>query len=85
MEASTRIPYLWDYDIDEAQFREILEGRRAPPDRVRPLRGNRPADRLPAAGQGVAALAQRHPLEEPQAGTGFFGRVAAGEASGILP
>jgi len=27
MEASTRIPYLWDYDIDEAQFREILEGR----------------------------------------------------------
>jgi hypothetical protein len=28
MEASQRLPYVWDYDIDAAEFREILEGRR---------------------------------------------------------
>ena len=25
---SSRPPYVWDYDIDETQFREILAGRR---------------------------------------------------------
>jgi len=24
-----RLPYVWDYDLDEAQFLDILEGRRA--------------------------------------------------------
>ena len=28
MKAKERLPYVWDYDIDQAQFREILEGRR---------------------------------------------------------
>jgi hypothetical protein len=28
METSQRLPYLWDYDLDEMRFREILEGRR---------------------------------------------------------
>jgi len=28
MEANQRLPYVWDYDIDQTQFREILEGRR---------------------------------------------------------
>lgn len=26
---SSRLPYVWDYNIDEAQFREILAGRQA--------------------------------------------------------
>jgi len=29
MEITQRLPYVWDYDLDEIQFREILEGRRA--------------------------------------------------------
>jgi len=29
METRTRLPYVWDYDIDASQFLEILEGRRA--------------------------------------------------------
>jgi len=29
METTQRLPYVWDYDLDEAQFRDILEGRRA--------------------------------------------------------
>lgn len=29
METRTRLPYVWDYDIDSKQFLEILEGRRA--------------------------------------------------------
>lgn len=28
METTQRLPYVWDYDLDETQFREILEGRR---------------------------------------------------------
>jgi hypothetical protein len=24
---ATRLPYVWDYDIDETQFRALLEGR----------------------------------------------------------
>jgi hypothetical protein len=28
MEPAHRLPYLWDYDLDETQFREILAGRR---------------------------------------------------------
>jgi len=28
METPKRLPYVWDYDLDEAQFRDILEGRR---------------------------------------------------------
>ena len=28
MKSKQRPSYLWDYDIDDAQFREILEGRR---------------------------------------------------------
>jgi len=28
MESKQRPSYVWDYDIDQAQFREILEGRR---------------------------------------------------------
>ena len=24
---SARLPYVWDYDIDEAQFRELLDGK----------------------------------------------------------
>lgn len=24
---SAKLPYVWDYDLDEAQFRAILEGR----------------------------------------------------------
>jgi hypothetical protein len=28
MPAVNRLPYVWDYDLDEAQFVEILEGRR---------------------------------------------------------
>jgi hypothetical protein len=28
MAANQRLPYVWDYDIDQIQFREILEGRR---------------------------------------------------------
>jgi len=28
MKASKRLPYVWDYDLDEAQFHDILEGRR---------------------------------------------------------
>ena len=27
MSASDSLPYLWDYDLDEAQFRAILDGR----------------------------------------------------------
>jgi hypothetical protein len=27
MEAPKRLPYVWDYDLDEVQFRDILEGR----------------------------------------------------------
>jgi hypothetical protein len=27
MRATQRLPYLWDYDIDRTQFREILNGR----------------------------------------------------------
>jgi len=27
METRTRLPYVWDYDIDSSQFLEILEGR----------------------------------------------------------
>ncbi len=26
---SANLPYVWDYDLDEAQFRAILEGRQA--------------------------------------------------------
>lgn len=29
MESRQRLSYVWDYDIDRAQFQEILEGRRA--------------------------------------------------------
>ena len=29
MPARHRLPYVWDYDLDEAQCLEILEGRRA--------------------------------------------------------
>ena len=29
MEIKDRLPYVWDYDLDEDRFREILEGRRA--------------------------------------------------------
>jgi hypothetical protein len=28
METVRRLHYVWDYDLDEQQFREILEGRR---------------------------------------------------------
>jgi hypothetical protein len=28
MEVTNRLPYVWDYDIDQAQFQEILAGRR---------------------------------------------------------
>jgi len=28
MEVEHRLPYVWDYDLDEEQFREILDGRR---------------------------------------------------------
>jgi len=28
MQATQRLPYVWDYDLDQTQFREILEGRR---------------------------------------------------------
>ena len=28
MEVKQRLSYVWDYDIDQAQFHEILEGRR---------------------------------------------------------
>lgn len=28
MKAPKRLPYVWDYDLDEARFRDILEGRR---------------------------------------------------------
>ncbi len=28
MEANHRLPYVWDYDLDESQFREILAGNR---------------------------------------------------------
>ena len=28
MPANKRSPYVWDYDLDETQFLEILEGRR---------------------------------------------------------
>jgi hypothetical protein len=28
MDATKRPAYLWDYDLDSAQFQEILEGRR---------------------------------------------------------
>ena len=27
MEITRRLPYVWDYDLDEAQFLEILAGR----------------------------------------------------------
>ncbi len=27
MSAAPSLPYVWDYNLDEAQFREILEGR----------------------------------------------------------
>lgn len=29
METRTRLPYVWDYDIDSSQFLDILEGRLA--------------------------------------------------------
>ena len=29
MQATQRLTYVWDYDLDQDQFREILEGRRA--------------------------------------------------------
>jgi len=29
MPARHHLPYVWDYDLDEAQFLEILQGRRA--------------------------------------------------------
>ena len=29
MPARHRLPYVWDYDLDEAQFLDLLEGRRA--------------------------------------------------------
>lgn len=28
MQATQRLDYVWDYDLDQSQFREILEGRR---------------------------------------------------------
>ncbi len=28
MQAAQRVPYLWDYDLTQTQFREILEGHR---------------------------------------------------------
>lgn len=28
MQATPRLPYVWDYEIDSATFRDILEGRR---------------------------------------------------------
>ena len=28
MEAPNRLPYVWDYEIDQTQFQEILAGRR---------------------------------------------------------
>jgi hypothetical protein len=28
MKTQKRLPYVWDYDLDETQFRDILEGRR---------------------------------------------------------
>jgi hypothetical protein len=27
MQTKTRLPYVWDYDMDSSQFLEILEGR----------------------------------------------------------
>jgi hypothetical protein len=27
MEPAARLPYVWDYDLDEARFRALLEGR----------------------------------------------------------
>lgn len=27
MQTTQRLPYVWDYDLDPTQFREILEGR----------------------------------------------------------
>jgi hypothetical protein len=29
MQEIQRLPYVWDYDLDAAQFKEILKGRRA--------------------------------------------------------
>ncbi len=29
MDATQRLPYVWDYDIDRNTFQEILDGRRA--------------------------------------------------------
>ena len=29
MEATNRLPYVWDYEIDQTQFQEILAGHRA--------------------------------------------------------
>ena len=29
MQETQRLPYVWDYDLDATQFKEILEGRRA--------------------------------------------------------
>jgi hypothetical protein len=28
MQTTQRLSYVWDYDLDQVQFREILEGRR---------------------------------------------------------
>ncbi|MGA2489642.1 MAG: hypothetical protein ABSF99_05580 [Anaerolineales bacterium] len=28
MQSGQRLPYVWDYDLDETRFREILDGRR---------------------------------------------------------
>jgi hypothetical protein len=28
MQETQRLPYVWDYDLDAVQFKEILEGRR---------------------------------------------------------
>jgi len=27
MQSSQRLPYVWDYDLDQKQFREILDGQ----------------------------------------------------------
>lgn len=29
MQATQRLPYLWDYDLDQTQFQDILNGRLA--------------------------------------------------------
>src|SRR3972149_5203816 len=70
---STRLPFVWDYDLDEDQFRRLLSGTLT----IGRLDRTGAAGGLPGGGEGGPRGAPPHPLGEPQARVRLPGGVAS--------